>query len=64
MIELFPPSLPPGAHSVGGKWAGAYKCRPTGLPKWLGLPAPGRAGPLLSSTLESCGLSDFKVPDQ
>lgn len=43
-IEPFPPSLPLGAHSVGGKWAGACKCRPTGLPKWLCFPAAGRAG--------------------
>lgn len=63
-MTYFPPYLPPGAHSVDGRWAGVHICRLRRLHEWICSLLLGELAPVLSSTPKSCSSSAFNVPDQ
>lgn len=63
-VTYFPPHLPPGAHSVDGRWAWVHICRPRRLHEWIYSLLLGGLARVLSSTLKSCSSSAFNVSDQ
>lgn len=63
-MTCFPPHLPPGSHSIDGRWAGAHICRPRGMHESICSLLLGELVPVLSSAPKSSSSSAFNVPDQ